>query len=59
MNLFGGGSTPKAETPPSIDKARERVGELKRTSALRGRAASMLTQGQVQAPTAKRQITGN
>lgn len=59
MNLFGGGSSQKPATPPSIDQARERVSDLKRQSGLRGRAAAMLTQGQGDVATAKRQVTGN
>jgi len=59
MNLFERGSSKEKATPPSIDQARERVGELKRKAGLRGRAAAMLTQGQGDVATAKRQVTGN
>lgn len=57
MNLFG--SKPeKPETPPSIDEAQARVTAAQRGRALRGRAATMLTQGR-STPTATRQTTGN
>ena len=59
MNLFGGSKPSKPETPPSIDAARERVGSLKRTAGLRGRAAGLLTEGQGQVATAQRRVTGN
>ena len=57
MNLFSK-KPEKPETPPSIDEAQARVTAAQRGRALRGRAATMLTQGRT-APTAQRQTTGN
>ena len=62
MNLFGKkrGSDATPATPPSLDQARERVRELRRGQALRGRASAMLTQGRGgEVPTATRKVTGN
>ena len=58
MNLFGG-KQKEPQKLPSIDEARSRVESLKRGTTMRGRAASMLVQGQQQSPTAQRQVTGN
>jgi hypothetical protein len=57
MNLF---SKPKAQapaTPPSIDEAQQRVETQRRGRGMRGRAATMLTNGAAQA--GARQTTGN
>lgn len=58
MNLF---SKPKAAaapaTPPSIDEAQQRVESQRRSRGMRGRAATMLTNGQAQS--GPRQTTGN
>jgi hypothetical protein len=59
MNLFGGGKTPAPTPLPQIDEARQRVDEQRRGRLLRGRAASMITAGAQQAPTAQRATTGN
>lgn len=60
MNLFGGGAKPQAPaTPPSIDEAQQRVDQLRRGRRLRGRAATMLTQGQGGQAPAPKQSTGN
>lgn len=59
-NLFGGGAKPQpVAPPPSVDEAQVRVDQLKRGRQLRGRAATMLTQGRQQAPTAQQRVTGN
>lgn len=58
MNLFSSPSS-KPETPPSIDQARQKVGEMKRGAGLRGRAASMLVQGNQAPQVAKREVTGS
>jgi hypothetical protein len=59
MNLFSKPKPVQAPPPPQLDEARQNVDAMRRTSMLRGRAASMLTQGQVQAPTAQRANLGN
>lgn len=60
MNLFGGRPQPVQSPPvPQIDQAREKVEGQRRTRQLQGRAASMLTQGQVMAQTAQRSNLGN
>lgn len=58
MNLFSRPKAQKPQTPPGIDEAQARVSASQRTRALRGRAATMLTEGR-SAPTARRQTTGN
>lgn len=63
MNLFGRkqASVSAPATPPSIDKARERVSALKDQQGLRGRAAAILVAGNGMGSmaTAKREVTGN
>lgn len=59
MNLFSKPKTPKATpAPPTIDEAQQRVGEQARARRMRGRAATMLSQGG-QAPTGQATVTGN
>lgn len=57
MNLFGKPKAQKAATPPSIDEAQQRVEGQRRGRGMRGRAATMLTNGQGQAGPS--QTTGN
>lgn len=59
MNLFSRPKVQKPATPPSIDEAQQRIDEMKRGQRLRGRAATMLSQGKTTAPTAQRQTMGN
>lgn len=60
MNLFGGGAKPQeVKAPPSIDESRQRVEQLQRGRQLRGRAATMLSQGQGATQTAQTKVTGS
>jgi hypothetical protein len=57
--LFGGGSKPQAPTPtPQVDEARMRVEETLRQRRMKGRAATMLSSADEEAPTAKRNVMG-
>lgn len=58
-NLFSKPKPKPVEAPPSVDEAQVRVDQLRQGRQLRGRAATMLTQGRQQAPTAQRQVTGS
>lgn len=59
MNLFSKPKIPAPTPPPTVDDAQVRVNEMRRGAQMRGRAASMLTQGGAAAPTAQRTVTGN
>lgn len=52
MNAFRRPQVEKPQTPPTIDEAQLRVDQLRRGRTLRGRAATMLTNG-------RNQQTGN